>query len=204
MRSMVLVLPCESPFLILVFGLTEYSPPDFYYLEGFDPISMECYVDFFNFMAYDLHGPWEASDLGAFVRSQSSILDIESDILPLWFDGVDPAKINLGIPYYGRGYTLSNTSCTDIGCPYSGASLPGPCTQSPGVLSLREIDEIIKEKNLTSKLIPDEIVKQISWDNQWMGYDDRDTIAMKNKWGDQHCLGGTAVWSIDFFSGGGR
>ena len=186
------------------FELTNFRPPDFYYLEGFDPISMECYVDFFNFMAYDLHGPWEASDLGASVRAQSSILDIANDILPVWFDSVDPSKINLGIPYYGRGYTLSNTSCTDIGCPYTGSSLPGPCTQSPGVLALREIDQIIKAKNLTSKLIHDEMVKQITWDDQWIGYDDRDTIGMKMKWGDEHCLGGPAVWSIDFFSGAGR
>lgn len=151
-------------------------------------------------MAYDLHGPWSASTLGAFVLSQTSIIDIGSDLLPLWFDRLDPSKINLGIAYYGRGYTLSNTSCIDIGCPYSGPSLPGNCTDSPGVLSLLEIEETIKEKNLTSKLIPNEMVKQITWGNQWIGYDDCDTIAMKMNWGDEHCLGGTAVWSIDFFS----
>ena len=167
-------------------------------------MSMECYVDFFNFMAYDLHGPWEASDLGAFVRPQSSIIDIENDLLPVWFDGLNASKINLGIPYYGRGYTLSNIYCTDVGCPYSGTSLPGPCTESPGVLSLREIKQIIKEKKLTPKLITNGMVKQITWDNQWFGYDDHDTMKMKMKWGDEHCLGGTAVWSIDFDSGAGR
>jgi GH18 family chitinase len=155
-------------------------------------------------MAYDLHGPWEASTLGAFVRSQSSIIDIGNDLLPLWFDGLNPSKINLGIPYYGRGYTLSNTSCTKIECPYLGPSLPGNCTNSPGVLSLREIKEITKQRNLTPKQIPDEMIYQITWNDQWMGYDDRDTIVMKMKWGDEHCLGGTAVWSIDFFSGAGR
>jgi chitinase len=167
-------------------------------------MSMECYVDFFNFMAYDLHGSWEASDLGAFVRPQSSIIDIENDLLPVWFDGLNASKINLGVPYYGRGYTLSNSSCTDVGCPYSGTSLPGACTESPGVLSLREIKQIIKAKKLTPKLITNAMVKQITWDNQWVGYDDHDTIAMKMKWGDQHCLGGTTVWSIDFYSGAGR
>ena len=123
----------------------EFRPPDFAYLEGFDPISMQDYVDFFNFMSYDLHGPWEgkepsfvlmyflsivlnciiASDLRAFVRPQTSVIDINTDLLPIWFDGVDPGKINLGIAYYGRGYTLANTSCTDIGCPYTAGNLPG-------------------------------------------------------------------------------
>jgi len=165
---------------------------------------MEYYVDFFNFMAYDLHGPWEAWDQGAIIRPQSSVIDIENDILPLWFDGLNASKINLGIPYYGRGYTLSNTSCADIGCPYSNVSLPGPCTESPGVLSLTEIKQIIKAKQLTPKLIADDMIKQITWDDQWMGYDDAETIRLKMKWGDEHCLGGTAVWSIDFYSGAGR
>ena len=158
---------------------------------------MQPYVDFFNFMSYDLHGPWEASVLGAFVRPQTSVLDIGTDLLPLWFDGVDPKKVNLGIAYYGRGYTLSNSSCTEIGCPYSGSSLPGPCTRSAGILSLPEIDQIIQEKGLTPQLIPDAMLKQISWDDQWIGYDDNETIALKTAWSDKLCLGGTQIWSID-------
>ena len=110
-------------------------PPDFVYLAGFDPKGMESYVNFFNYMSYDLHGPWEASTLGAQVRPQTSIVDINSTMLPLWFNGVDPSKINLGIAYYGRGYTLSDASCTDADCPYSGPSNPGPCTDSAGLLS---------------------------------------------------------------------
>lgn len=185
--------------------INENRPPDFVYLAGFDPIGMEPYVDFYNFMSYDLHGSWEASTLGAFVRPQTSIVDINSTMLPLWFDSVNPAKINLGIAYYGRGFTLSNTSCTDVGCSYTGPSNPGPCTDSAGVLSLREITKIIAKNYITPKLLPDLMIKQIVYDdNQWIGYDDNDTIALKTEWADQNCLGGTAIWSIDFNSGAGR
>lgn len=184
---------------------SDKRPPDFVYLAGFDPVGMEPFVDFYNYMAYDLHGPWEASTLGALVRPQTSIVDINSTMLPLWFDAVSPAKINLGIAYYGRGFTLSNTSCTDVGCPYTGASNPGPCTDSAGLLSLREINEIVNENNLTPELLPDLMIKQIVYDDdQWMGYDDNETIALKTKWADENCLGGTAIWSIDFNSGPGR
>lgn len=49
------------------------------------------------------------------------------------------------------------------------------------------------------------MVKQISWDgNQWMGYDDAETIAMKTGFANNRCLGGTMIWSIDFDSGSGR
>lgn len=182
-----------------------FRPPDFVYAAGFDPVGMEPFVDFFNYMSYDLHGPWEAQTLGALVRSQTSIIDISSTMLPLWFDAVDPAKINLGIAHYGRGYTLSDSSCTEVGCPYSGPSAPGPCTDSAGLLSLREITNIINENEITPQLLPDLMIKQIVWGgDQWMGYDDIDTIALKTQWANQNCLGGAAIWSIDFNSGPGR
>jgi len=138
------------------------------------------------------------------VRAQTSIIDIESSTLPLWYDGVPPSKINLGIAYYGRGFTLSDKKCRDIGCPYVGGSKPGPCTSSTGVLSLREITQLVNGNIATPRLLPNLMIKQISWDDQWVGFDDQETIGMKEKWGDEHCLGGTAIWSIDFDTGAGR
>jgi chitinase len=155
-------------------------------------------------MAYDLHGPWEASYLGANTRPQAPIGDINNALLPIWFDGVDPEKINFGIPYYGRGYTLSNTSCADIGCPYSGPSLGGICTGSPGILALYEIEAIINTRSLEPELLPDAMQKQIHFNDQWIGYDDAETIALKTQWADEHCLGGTVVWSVDFINENGK
>jgi len=106
-------------------------------------------------------------------------------MLPLWFDGVPPNKINLGIAYYGRGFTLANKSCRDVGCPYTGGNRGGPCTTSSGILSLREISQLIKNGVAVPKLLPDLMIKQISWDDQWIGYDDEETIALKSKWGDR-------------------
>ena len=182
-----------------------HRPPDFAYLTGFDPVSLATYIDFFNFMAYDLHGSWESSTLGPSIRAQTSIIDIGNDLLPLWFDGVSPTKINLGLAYYGRGYTLTNTSCTGIGCPYSGPNRPGICTGSAGLLGLWEIQTIIEQQNLTPKLLIDEMVKQIVFNgDQWVGYDDAQTFALKKSWADGLCLGGTVIWSLDLFSGPGR
>ncbi|KAF4624626.1 hypothetical protein G7Y89_g13544 [Cudoniella acicularis] len=186
------------------YGISIALPPDYYDLSGFDAKALQPYLDFFNFMAYDIHGPWETPYLGAFVRPQASIVDIGTDTSPLWFDGVDPSKVNLGIPYYGRGYTLTNLTCTDVGCPYSGPNYAGQCSGSPGVLSLKEIDEIIEQRKLVPKKIPNAFQKQITFDNQWIGYDDKDTIHEKVRWGDEHCLGGTVVWSIDLAAGNGK
>jgi len=96
-------------------------------------------VDFFGFMSYDLHGFWDADvkTLGSVIRPQTDLNDIDKDLLPLWFAGVDPAKVNLGLAYYGRGYTVSDPSCPYIGCKFSGPSKGGSCTNFGGVLSLR-------------------------------------------------------------------
>lgn len=49
----------------------------------------------------------------------------------------------------------------------------------------------------------DPIVKQISWDDQWIGYDDVDTIAGKLAFANEQCLGGTMIWSVCFDSEAG-
>jgi chitinase len=41
------------------FGLSSVLAPDFWYLRHMDPKAMEAQVDWFNFMAYDLHGAWD-------------------------------------------------------------------------------------------------------------------------------------------------
>ncbi|KAL8958450.1 MAG: hypothetical protein Q9193_004497 [Seirophora villosa] len=187
------------------YGLSIILAPDYWYLRGMDPKEMEQYVDWFGFMAYDLHGAWDAEvkTIGALVRPQTDLREITNNTLPLWFDKLDPAKVNLGLAYYGRGFTLTDKSCNYMGCSFTGPSKSGSCTNSPGVMSNREIMQLIKKKNLTPTLIREAQVKQITWEDQWMGYDDDETIAAKIRTANSLCLGGTMIWSIDFDSGSG-
>ncbi|KAF4983044.1 hypothetical protein FZEAL_1444 [Fusarium zealandicum] len=68
-------------------------------------------------------------------------------------------------------------------------------------MSLGEIKNLIKEKGLKPTHLKDSMVKQITWDDQWMGYDVGETWAEKKAWADGQCCGGTMVWSIDFQAG---
>lgn len=183
-------------------------PPDIYSLQFFDPINLEPYINFFNFMSYDLHGPWEASNpaLGAFVRPQTSLLDISAAISPLWFAGVDPMKLNLVLAAYGRGYALASPGCNQIGCAYTGVSAPGPCTAEGGILSLREIEVLLQREGLRSSWVGSSVeeqgavaVKQVVFGEgrQWMGFDDEESWEAKKRFADQLCIGGTVVWSLD-------
>jgi hypothetical protein len=119
----------------------------------------------------------------------------------LWFDALDPKKVNFGMALYGRGYTAAKTDCLQMNCDFTGTSSPGNCTKFGGFLSNYEIDRLIKEKNLKPELMKDAAVKQIAWDNQWIGYDDEETRGMKMAYANDRCLGGTFYWAIDYDSG---
>lgn len=138
------------------------------------------------------------------VRGQSDIREIANDTLPLWFDELDPSKINFGVALYGRGFTLSDPSCNTLGCPFSGASKPGPCTHQDGTMGLSEIKDLIKKKDLTPRFLTDALMMEVTWNDQWIGYDDESTIARKKSWADDQCFGGTMAWSVDFNSGAGN
>ncbi|KAI1854021.1 hypothetical protein JX266_001162 [Neoarthrinium moseri] len=184
----------------IAYGISLTLAPDYWYLRWFDAKAMERNVDFFGFMAYDLHGSWDADvkTLGSLVRGQADIREISKNTLPLWFDGLDPAKLNFGLAMYGRGYTLADPSCNQLLCPFSGPSKPAPCTSFGGVMSLVEIKNLIKEKGLTPQYLEESMMKQITWDDQWIGYDDEETFAAKLAYADSLCFGGSMVWSIDF------
>jgi chitinase len=159
---------------------------------------MEQYVDMFDFMAYDLN--WGRTA----VHGQTDIRDIEQQASALWASGISLSKVNLGLAYYGRGFTLQNRTGTHEGCPAVGSIKNGPCTQSgaESVLSLTEIKDIVAKRKLSPSLVKPGMYKQIVWDGQWMGYDDEDTFSMKRAWASGKCLGGTMIWSMDLYNHG--
>ncbi|KAL8893276.1 MAG: hypothetical protein Q9192_005427, partial [Flavoplaca navasiana] len=173
------------------YGISATLPPDAY-LRGFDAKGMEQYIDFFNYLSYDLRAPLSADS------------KIAKAAAALWKAQVDPKKVNLGLSKAGRGYTLSDTKCAQFNCKVSGPSKPGPCTNEAGLLSNTEISDVIQVKRLKAQLVPDSMSKEVSWDNQWIGYDDDETFRMKTEWAAENCFGGTTLWSLDMDSGEGR
>ncbi len=155
-------------------------------------------------MSYDLHGPWEASILGAYLRAPSSVIDIANGLLPLWFAKVPPSKVNIGVSMYGRAYTLQDPNCANLGCAYTGTGISGVCSDSAGILSLEEITILRSQKGLSTKILPDVMMEQISYDNQYIIFDGSATVDMKLNWADGLCLGGLVIWGVDFYSGWGR
>ncbi|KAF5574913.1 glycoside hydrolase family 18 [Fusarium subglutinans] len=184
------------------YGISLTLAPDYWYLRYFDVAGLEPYVDHFGFMAYDLHGFWDADvkTLDPIIRGQADIREIANNTIPLAYAGVDFNKIVFGVAWYGRGYTVTNPSCNTLGCPFSGPSNPAKCTNSAGVMSLLEIQDKVKNGAKT-RLLKDSAMKELVFDNQWIGYDDRETIELKREFANNYCFGGLMAWSVDFEPG---
>lgn len=88
------------------------------------------------------------------------------------------------------GFTLSDPACTAPGCAFSGGATAGECTQNVGTLSLPEINRILA-KGATVKLDKPAAVKYAVFNtNQWVSYDDAETLKLKIDYANSHCLGG--------------
>lgn len=65
---------------------------------------MEPIVDWFNVMTYDLHGTWDAGvkSIGNIVQAHTNLTEINLALQLLWRNNIDPAKVNMGLGFYGR------------------------------------------------------------------------------------------------------
>lgn len=65
-----------------------------------------------------------------------------------------------------------------------------------GTLSYSEITDVINDESSGAVVTLNEAaaVKQVVWDtNQWVSYDDAETLGMKIAYANSHCIGGYVI-----------
>jgi hypothetical protein len=63
---------------------------------------------------------------------------------------------------------------------------------------LAEIQDIIAQENLTPGFDETAAIRYVAYNKtQWVGYDDDETIRLKQAFASKRCLGGTMVWAMD-------
>jgi GH18 family chitinase len=125
-------------------GITITVPTSYWYLRWFDLKEIAKYVTYLNLMSYDLHGIWDSTDpIGPYVYGHTNLTEIDLALQLFWRNNISPSIINLGLAFYGRTFELSDPSCTTPGCGFKGPGPKGPCTDTPGILSYREIQDIL-------------------------------------------------------------
>lgn len=188
------------------FGLTFTAPSSYWYLRWFDLPSMVKYADWINMMTYDLHGVWDSTDpIGSIVQAHTNLTEIKQSAELFWRVDIPPEKLVMGFGFYGRSFTLADKSCTTPGCPFQGASSPGPCSDTGGILAYYEIQAILDGTSSSSKrstITPihdkKDAVNYFTFDDdQWVSYDDETTFAQKVTWANEVGLGGAMIWASD-------
>ncbi|KAF2222118.1 hypothetical protein BDZ85DRAFT_239225 [Elsinoe ampelina] len=184
------------------YGYSITLPASYWYLQHFRLAEHQKYVNWFNLMSYDLHGVWDAASkfIGPYVAPHTNITEIDQGLDLLWRAGVKPENVVLGQGLYGRSFTLSDPTCnvSDGKCTFTGGAKPGACSQASGILNLQEIIDIIDEKGLEPTYDEPSGVKWINWDNdQWVSYDDEQTLNQKREFANSRCLGGMMLWALD-------
>jgi chitinase len=149
-------------------------------------------------MSYDIHGAWDIGNkwTGPTLNSHTNLTEIQGALDLLWRNNIHPDKVVLGLAFYSRSFTLTDSSCSEPGCRISSGGNPGKCSSTTGVLLNPEINDIIKERKLVVKSYAKEAYKAVSWDNQWVSFDDTATWRIKSNLARSQCVSSVMVWAI--------
>ncbi|XP_025830370.1 acidic mammalian chitinase-like [Agrilus planipennis] len=164
---------------------------------AYDVPALSNVADLINFMTYDLHGSWDGSaGVNAPLHDPTGGINVEQFVNGWLNAGVDPDKLIVGIPFYGKLYTLRNSSDNSIGAPISGPGIAGPYLQDPSNLAYYEILEKLQQG--WTEVYDQNYESPYAYSgNQWVGYDNVRSIAAKVNFVCSNRLGGVMNWAID-------
>jgi chitinase len=152
--------------------------------------------------SYDLHGSWESvtginAPLYAGPRDASQQLNVDA-IIKYWLSqGCSRDKLNVGIPLYGRTFTLANRSNHEVGAPSAGPGRCGTFTTETGFLGFNEILYNIETQGWNRYWEDKQQVPYAVHGDQWVGYDDAQSVKAKLDYIRRNNLGGVMFWSIE-------
>ncbi|GFO03262.1 chitinase [Plakobranchus ocellatus] len=171
-------------------------------------------LDFINLMSYDLHGAWDGvtghnSPLyaGAHETGSTRLMNVAWAARYWVSQGCPPQKLVIGLPLYGRTFTLITADST-VGSPAT-AGRSAPFTKSEGFASYYEVCDMLSN-GAQDNFLPDQQVPYLVLGDQWVGYDSPSSLREKINYIRTHGYGGTMVWAIDLddftgaFCGNGR
>lgn len=176
---------------------------------GYDVPTINKYLDFMNVMTYDFHGDWEQVvghnsplfPLNSATPYQKK-LTLDFSVAEWVRQGASKENLVIGLPTYGRTFTLANPNLTDIDAPAVKGGRPGQFTKESGFLSFFEICDMLKSQ-ATLVWDNEQMIPYAYKADQWVGFDDPRSFKMKVQWLKQNGYSGIMIWSIDMddFSG---
>lgn len=162
-------------------------------------------LHFINVMTYDMHGAWDNyCGLNApLFRGPADVTDIQKQLnvnssIHYWLSqGAPKEKLIMGIPLYGRSFTLANAQENYVGAPANGPGTAGPYSREPGVLGYNEFCEKLQTETWDIHHSDGQSGFYAIKGNQWLGFDDPASVQLKTDYILKMDLGGAMVWSLE-------
>lgn len=161
-------------------------------LDAADYAGAAQYVDFYNVMTYDFFGAWAAqgptaphSPLTAYSGIPQDGFNSEAAITKLKGKGITGSKLNLGIGFYGRGWTGVTQAA-----PGGTATGPAPGTYEQGI----EDYKVLKTSCPSTGTIAGTAYAKCG--SNWWSYDTPATVTAKMAWTKQQGLRGAFFWEF--------
>ncbi|XP_028265606.1 acidic mammalian chitinase-like [Parambassis ranga] len=168
---------------------------------GYEIAEIAKYLDFINVMTYDFHGTWERvtghhSPLYKGSHDTGDHVYLNTDFaMRYWQDkGTPVEKLHMGFATYGRTFKLS-TQSNQVGAPASGPASAGVFTREAGFWSYYEICTFLQ--GATVHMTEDQKVPYAVKQNEWVGYDNKDSFNTKVRYLKDNTFGGAFVWAVD-------
>ncbi|MGW1765293.1 glycoside hydrolase family 18 chitinase [Streptomyces sp. NPDC002073] len=161
-------------------------------LDAADYAGAAQYIDFYNVMTYDFFGAWAAqgptaphSPLTAYAGIPQDGFNSEAAITKLKGKGIPGSKLNLGIGFYGRGWTGVTQAA-----PGGTATGPAQGTYEQGI----EDYKVLKNSCPATGTIAGTAYAKCG--TNWWSYDTPATIAGKMTWLKNQGLKGAFFWEF--------
>ncbi|KAG0210283.1 hypothetical protein BGX33_004996 [Mortierella sp. NVP41] len=174
------------------------------------------FVDWFNIMAYNLHGQWESQVFcGAPLNDPASEAEyngysLVQAIESIALKTVDPQKFNLALSLSAVTFTLKDKSKTMPGAPANGPGREG--CQEKGAMAYFEASKLVSnyhggreerdssQRRVTQPPQMDELSRcmfMVLDQDQWIGFDTPETFVYKVDYIKKYGFGGVSIWSMD-------
>jgi len=173
---------------------------------AYDIPAMYKYLDYVHVMCYDYHGKWDKKtghNAPLYPRATESAADqalnVEYTLKYLLKKGAVPAKTVLGVPLYGRAFSLLNPNSNRMGAPARDTSFQGPYTREDGFMGYNEIcvERLNREAPWEETWDEEHAAPYMFRGDSWMSYDNERSVALKAEFAYDAGLAGVMTWSID-------
>lgn len=161
-------------------------------------------ADYVHVIGYDLRGSWTGfADVPSPMKDRPHDqgiykgLNVQDGVNSWLNSGCAPNKVVLGVPFLGRTYVLRSSQQNGVGALINGPGPKGQHTYSEGYLGYFEICQMMKQRNWRKVF---DTIGQCPYayrGNQWIGYDDEQSLKEKVEFAMSKGLAGVYAFSLD-------